>query len=186
MIERILLTFLPVAFLAVVFGSGERFRRRHIDMDGDVPINRALFYTSKYVIAVVWLAMALHAWGANLSLFEVPGWLEWGALAIWTAGFVFLFLGRFELGTSFRIGRPRERTSLRMDGLYRLSRNPMYLGMYATLLASVLHTMNPVLLLVAGFVIAVHHRIVLTEEDHLRHAFGEDYTTYCRQVRRYL
>jgi protein-S-isoprenylcysteine O-methyltransferase Ste14 len=62
----------------------------------------------------------------------------------------------------------------------------MYLGMYATLLASVLRTLNPVLLLLGAFIVAVHHRIVLAEEGHLRNAFGEDYAGYCRRVRRYL
>jgi protein-S-isoprenylcysteine O-methyltransferase Ste14 len=62
----------------------------------------------------------------------------------------------------------------------------MYLGVYATLLASVLRTLNPVLLLVAAFIIAVHHRIVLAEEAHLRDVFGEEYTAYCRRVRRYV
>ena len=67
-----------------------------------------------------------------------------------------------------------------------MSRNPMYLGVYATLLASVLRTLNPVLLLLGAFIVAVHHRIVLAEEAHLHSAFGEEYAAYCRQVRRYL
>jgi len=41
-------------------------------------------------------------------------------------------------------------------------------------------------LLVAAFVIAVHHKIVLAEEAHLRRAWGEEYRNYCSQVRRYL
>jgi protein-S-isoprenylcysteine O-methyltransferase Ste14 len=67
-----------------------------------------------------------------------------------------------------------------------ISRNPMYLGMYATLLAAVLRTLNPILLLLGAFIVAVHHRVVLAEEEHLRNAFGEDYADYCRRVRRYL
>jgi protein-S-isoprenylcysteine O-methyltransferase Ste14 len=62
----------------------------------------------------------------------------------------------------------------------------MYLGVYATLLASVLFTLNPLVLLVAGFILAVHHKIVLAEERHLRSVFGEPYEDYCRRVRRYL
>ncbi len=186
MIERIVVTLLPAAFLGVLFGSGEHFRRRHIDMDGDAPISRALFYGSKYLILALWLAMVMHTWGISLSFWTGPALLRWAAFVLWITGFLVLFSGRLELGTSFRIGQPKESTSLRMGGLFRASRNPMYLGVYATLLAVVLRTLNPVLLVTSAFIVAVHHRIVLAEEGHLRNVFGEDYETYCRRVRRYL
>ena len=41
-------------------------------------------------------------------------------------------------------------------------------------------------LLVAGFIVVVHHRIVLAEEEHLRGVFGQEYTDYCCRVRRYI
>jgi protein-S-isoprenylcysteine O-methyltransferase Ste14 len=40
--------------------------------------------------------------------------------------------------------------------------------------------------LLGAFIVAVHHRIVLAEEGHLRYAFGEEYAGYCRRVGRYL
>jgi len=186
MVEQLVVTLFPVAFLAALFTGGHQFRRRHIDMDGDAPIDRTLFYGSKYLIVVLWIAMVIDTWGIDVSVFGAPASLKWAALCMWTLGFLLLFVGRFELGASFRIGRPRESTHLRRGGLFRISRNPMYLGVYATLLASVLRTLNPVLLLLAAFIVAVHHRIVLAEEAHLRSTFGEEYAGYCRQVRRYL
>jgi len=36
------------------------------------------------------------------------------------------------------------------------------------------------------FVIAVHHRIVLAEENHLRNVFGREYFEYCSRVRQYI
>ncbi len=134
-IEQIVVTLFPAAFLAVLFGSGERFRRQQIDMDGDAPINRTLFYSSKYLILALWVAMVVHTWGINVSFWTGPAPLKWAAVALWIAGFLLLFSGRLELGTSFRIGQPKETTRLRMGGLFHLSRNPMYLGVYATLLA---------------------------------------------------
>lgn len=73
-----------------------------------------------------------------------------------------------------------------MNGLFRVSRNPMYVGVYATLLAAVLFTLNPVVAAVAVFVAAVHHRVVLAEERYLASAFGSEYAEYSRRVRRYL
>ena len=185
-IEALAVTLLPVAFLAVLFTGGERFRRRQIEQDGDAPIDRTLFYGSKYLIVVLWVGMVLDSWGVKVSFFEGPAPLKRAAVCVWAAGFILLFVGRFGLGDSFRIGHPKESTRLKVDGLFRVSRNPMYLGVYSTLLASVLYTLNPVLLLFGAFIVAVHHRIVLAEETHLRNAFGKEYTEYCCRVRRYL
>jgi protein-S-isoprenylcysteine O-methyltransferase Ste14 len=90
------------------------------------------------------------------------------------------------MGNSFRIGSPKESTNLKMDGLFRFSRNPMYLGVFTTLLSAVLNTFNPVILLVAIFIVVVHHKIVLAEEEYLQKVFGNEYLAYCGRVRRYI
>ena len=186
MVQSVVVTVFPVIFLAILFGSGARLRRRNIDMDGEPPIERRIFYASKYAILGLWGAMVAQSWGVRLSLVSAPGWL-WGiSLCLWVGGFLLLLIGRLGLADSFRIGSPRESTHLKVDGLFRFSRNPMYLGVYATILASVLSTLNPAVLLVAVFVVAVHHRIVLAEEQHLHEAFGPEYADYRRRVRRYL
>jgi protein-S-isoprenylcysteine O-methyltransferase Ste14 len=186
MVESVTVTLFPVSFLVVLFGGGALLRRRNIDMDGEPPIDRRLFYASKYSIVVVWAAMVAAAWGANLSFVERPELVKWVSVALWALGFTLLFIGRLGLGESFRIGSPRESTSLRVGGLFGVSRNPMYVGLYATLLAAVLYTVNPAVFVLAALVVGVHHRIVLAEEEHLRRTFGDEYADYCRRVRRYL
>ena len=62
----------------------------------------------------------------------------------------------------------------------------MYLGMDATVLASALYTLNPVVILLAAFVIVIHHKIVLAEEEYLQKVFGQEYLDYCHRVRRYI
>jgi protein-S-isoprenylcysteine O-methyltransferase Ste14 len=186
MITAVCVTLPPALFLTTLFAGGERFKRRNLDMDGDPPINRTLFYASKYAIVVLWGTMVAQGWGAGLSFVSVPAPVEWLAMSLWVAGFTVLFLGRFELGDSFRIGSPKERTALKAGGLFRVSRNPMYLGVFATVLAPACYTLNPAVLIAAVFIIAVHHRIVLAEEEYLQRAFGGAYADYCRRVRRYI
>jgi protein-S-isoprenylcysteine O-methyltransferase Ste14 len=186
MVEPIVVTVFPVLFLVLLFGGGARLRRRNIDMDGEPPIDRRVFYVSKYAILGLWGATVVQSWGVNLSLVPAPGWLKWMSVLLWVGGFLLLFLGRLGLADSFRIGSPQESTHLKVDGLFQFSRNPMYVGVYATLLAGVLYTRNPLVLLAAAFVVAVHHRIVLAEEQHLQNAFGQEYADYCSRVRRYL
>ena len=186
MVESVIVTLFPVLFLIVFFSGGERFRRQNINMDGDPPIDRTWFYLSKYSMVVLWAAMAAHSWGLNLSFFPVPKPIKPVALCLWLAGFLLLFMGRFGMGDSFRMGSPQEATRLKTNGLFAFSRNPMYVGVYSTLLAAILYTLNPIVLLLGAFIIAVHHKIVLAEEGYLRNVFGEEYATYCQRVRRYL
>jgi protein-S-isoprenylcysteine O-methyltransferase Ste14 len=73
------------------------------------------------------------------------------------------------------------------QGPYRFTRNPMYVGM--TLIALgfgiVLNNLWIVLFALPGLLI-VHVIAVLPEERYLSEKFGEDYTQYRTQVRRYL
>ncbi len=185
MIEPLAVTLFPVVFLAILFGGGALMRRRHVEMDGDPPIDRRLFYVSKYSIVAVWAAMVAQAWGLGLPLAARPDWVRAGSIVLWACGFVVLVVGRLTMSESFRIGSPQERTGLRVAGPFRVSRNPMYLGVFTTLLAAVLYTLNPLVLPIAIFIVAVHHKIVLAEEAYLREAFGGEYAEYCRRVGRY-
>ncbi|HSQ93960.1 MAG TPA: methyltransferase, partial [Methanoregula sp.] len=182
MIEAALVSILPAGFLIILFGGGALFLRRKIEQDGTPPINRTVFYASKYSILVLWGAMVAQSWGISLSFAEVPRILQIVALGLWGFGFLLMYLGRFRLGDSFRLGNANESTELRTGGLFRLSRNPMYVGVYATIAASSLYTLNPVVILLGAFVIAVHHRIVLAEERYLHNVFGRPYAMYCGHV----
>ena len=179
-------TLLPLGFLIVLFGGGAHFLRNNIEQDGEAPINRTLFYVSKYSILVLWGAMILQSLGIGISLFEVPPLFQIIGLLSWCFGFALLYIGRFEMGRSFRLGTPKELTSLKVDGLFGLSRNPMYVGMYATVVASALYTLNPVVIVLGAFVIAIHHSIVLAEEVHMQKVFGQEYLDYRNRVRRYV
>jgi len=72
-------------------------------------------------------------------------------------------------------------------GPYRFTRNPMYVGLTLAYLgeAALLRQLWPLPLLV--LVLAyVQWMVIPLEESRLREAFGEDYTAYCGQVRRWL
>ena len=180
-----LVTALPLLFLIILFGGGSLLSRKNIDMDGTPPINRLVFVSSKYLIVVVWVAMVINIWGIDLSFFNPPGFLKPVSIAFWLFGFSCLLIGRFSMGDSFRIGSPKESTGLKMNGIFRLSRNPMYLGVYSSILAPVIITLNPLLLAIAAFIIIVHHKIILAEEEYLKKIFGEEYLAYSARVRRY-
>ncbi|MDD1705953.1 MAG: DUF1295 domain-containing protein, partial [Methanoregulaceae archaeon] len=170
----------------ILFGGGAHFLRNNIEQDGEAPIHRTLFYLSKYSILAIWGVMVLRIWGISLSVITVPPILNVIGMTAWLFGFAFLYLGRQEMGSSFRLGTPKEPTSLQVGGLFSVSRNPMYVGVYATVVASALYTLNPVVMVLGAFVIAIHHSIVLAEESHLQKVFGLEYVDYCKRVGRYI
>lgn len=73
------------------------------------------------------------------------------------------------------------------QGLYRFTRNPMYLGMTLFELGLGLAANNLWISLFAlPALLTVHFIAVLPEERYLSDKFGESYRTYLTQVRRYL
>lgn len=80
-----------------------------------------------------------------------------------------------------------ESASLIRHGLYRWTRNPMYLG--AVLLVSgvalLLGSVTPLLVAVVFFVI-LQESFICHEERLLEQRFGEEYRNYRRSVRRWL
>jgi len=77
--------------------------------------------------------------------------------------------------------------SLITSGLFRITRNPMYVGMVFTLLGLfvVLGSVTPIVI-VPVFIIVVTVRFIIPEERDLERQFGEDFLGYKRKVRRWL
>ncbi len=90
----------------------------------------------------------------------------------------------FGRGTPLPLDAPKR---LVVRGLYRYTRNPMYLGVLTVILGWGLMFGAPFLL---GYAVVVgscfHLFIVLYEEPHLRRVFGDSYEQYCEYVGRWV
>ena len=80
-----------------------------------------------------------------------------------------------------------ESTALIRHGLYRCSRNPMYVGavLLLTGVAILLGSVAPLLVVIAFFAL-LQEGFVRPEERLLEETFGEPYRAYRRSVRRWL
>ena len=78
-------------------------------------------------------------------------------------------------------------TTLVTGGPFRVSRNPIYLGMVLMLLGTAvfLGSVTP-LFLVALFTLWIQVRFILIEETHLTEQFGDTYRSYQASVRRWV
>jgi protein-S-isoprenylcysteine O-methyltransferase Ste14 len=135
--------------------------------------------------AVMWAATTLGAAPAPLSMPQTVGC----ALLV-TAGVLFDGLGLL----AFRAARttinpmaPQRTRALVTGGVYRITRNPMYVGMalllsaWAVALGSMWALAGPL-----GFMLFITRFQIRPEEQALHALFGETYAAYCRRVRRWL
>ena len=82
---------------------------------------------------------------------------------------------------------PGAASSLVTSGIYRFSRNPMYLGFAIALLAFAVylaHAVGPVVLI--GFVVYMNRFQVAPEERALQTIFADRFTEYAARVRRWI
>lgn len=82
---------------------------------------------------------------------------------------------------------PEKASQLVVSGLYKYSRNPMYLGLLVLLTGWGLHLSHPVaFLLLPVFVIYITIFQIKPEEKALQRKFGAAYESYCQKVRRWI
>ena len=115
---------------------------------------------------------------------DVVARIGWGLIA---ASLGWVLFAQVNMGRSWRIGIDHARaTDLVSGGLFRFSRNPIFLGMVTWLVGLLLVQPDAVTLaaLVAGFIsISVQIRL---EEEHLSVLHGDAYAQYCGKVRRWI
>ena len=119
-----------------------------------------------------------------------PSWPV--SLTIGVVGFVaWLLLDGVASMRFKRAGTPvipyKPSTALVVDGPYRISRNPIYLGM-AALYVSLTFLLGIMwaLLFLPLVLIAVDRLIIAREEPYLERKFGQDYVEYKQRVRRWI
>jgi protein-S-isoprenylcysteine O-methyltransferase Ste14 len=134
---------------------------------------------------------------ALLATYVLDRWLPIVEIVPWPwilAGVPLIVLGiamsASSAGAFRRAGTPvipfETSTTLVLRGWYRVTRNPMYLGL-ALALAGVglLQGSLGALLPLPAFIAILHIRFILGEERFLEGTFGEEYRAYKSRVRRW-
>ena len=143
-------------------------------------------------IPPTWLVvMLLIAFGLDRI---VPGlgfgwsWSQWLGQALIVAGVCAMVAAVWSFIRARTSVIPRQVPSAFLrSGIYRFSRNPIYLGDALILAGAILHwDVLPALVLVPVFGALIERRFIRDEEDGLRAAFGDEARDWMRQVRRWL
>ncbi|MEO8155479.1 MAG: isoprenylcysteine carboxylmethyltransferase family protein [Rhizobacter sp.] len=141
---------------------------------------------------LVMLATGLVMWGlAWLSpLFLLPPPVDWAlpsVLAFLSVGLACAGLLAFRLSaTTIDPTNPTAASTLVTGGIYRFTRNPMYLGFAGLLLSWALH-LHAWWVLPFPFVFALYITAlqIVPEERALHAKFGADFSAYSEKVRRW-
>lgn len=90
-------------------------------------------------------------------------------------------------GTTLNPTKPQATSALVNTGIYRFSRNPMYLGFLLALIGWALFLANLLaLILVPAFVMYMNRFQITPEERALAAMFGIEFTSYKQKVRRWV
>lgn len=146
-----------------------------------VPVPPPLIYVTGlvlgWIIDLVWPTSG-PPWPVAVTV-GVLGALAW----LWLDGSAAMRFRR--AGTAVIPFKPS--TALVVDGPYRFTRNPIYLGMAALYISlAVLLGLMWALLLLPIVIGAVDRLVIAREEPYLERKFGTDYLEYKRRVRRWI
>lgn len=112
------------------------------------------------------------------------------AIVLLSLGFLVAAAGVYEfrrMSTTVNPRDPEASSSLVDSGIYRFSRNPMYVGFALCLLAWGLWLGQGLSFVVlAVFILYMNHFQIIPEEQALLANFGEPYGAYLNRVRRWL
>ena len=144
-----------------------------------VPFALLYFYTV--------FAAALHLPSASTQRFFHSEALSWVGVLLCLAGLVLMGLSLVSFGRSFRVGIDIDSADkLVTTGVFAISRNPIYVAFALVLLGQFFVFPRWIQLVSLAAGTGLLHRQVLREEKFMKEHYGQEYATYCNEVRRYL
>lgn len=139
-------------------------------------------------IALCGIIFLCHSLTPQYSL-SINSAIEWG-IAFWVLGIAFVLpaaISFFKAKTTVDPRTPEKSNKLVINGLYKLSRNPMYVGFLFLIVGTACYTGHiSGLFLSIAFIPYINRFQISLEEQHLTSTFGDEYIQYCNSVRRWL
>jgi protein-S-isoprenylcysteine O-methyltransferase Ste14 len=111
--------------------------------------------------------------------------VEIAGAVLMIVGSIFITIGMLQLGPSARFLFPKQKTKLVTTGLFAVTRNPVYLGLNASLIGVFLLLPSVGFLVALVFFLITNHYRVIEEEEFLLKTFGNQYEEYKARVGRY-
>ncbi len=141
------------------------------------------------ILGLLTFAIMLGLWYCHIWPLANPYSIPTAILfAVVGVAFGFPSMVRFrKVGTTIKPTNPEKASRLVVSGMYRFSRNPMYLGATSILLGIGIFLDDGVALLpVPLFAVYLNYFQIVPEERALEKLFGDEYRDYKKRTRRWI
>lgn len=147
----------------------------------------------KLIIALEFTVLGVLAFGGEWAVYLLPFWyldqailsiIGWGLLH---ASLIWILIAQLYMSDAWRIGiDTKNKTTLITNGLFAISRNPVFLGLIMANVGIFLVAPNAFTLLISILSSVVIHVQTRLEEAFLQETLASEYTAYCEKVRRWI
>ncbi len=143
------------------------------------------------VLQVIVIAFAMYVVSGLFPNLQVMVFgTNWLASSLAIVGIALAIMGVLafkKAQTTVNQHTPEKSAHLVISGIYRYTRNPMYLGMLLILLGWAFYLSNvAVLFMLPIFIMYMSRFQIVPEERFMRQKFGDEYQAYTIEVRRWL
>ncbi|HOI26382.1 MAG TPA: isoprenylcysteine carboxylmethyltransferase family protein [Paludibacteraceae bacterium] len=157
-----------------------------MEVIGKATINPFIFFSGKIAGYLTWFNSFLILCGIELIDKQSFYLSHYIAGFILIVGLFFTVISLVNLGKSTRLGIPSNDTEFKTNGIYKISRNPMYVGFNLITIASMIYACHWIVFALGIYSLITYHLIIKGEEAFMVKRFGEEYKNYQLKVRRYL
>lgn len=186
---RITAILILLVFYAVYIGKMILQRKKGIRTDQIAKRQRRdkIFYTELVMKIATYFVVLVEVVSILVVKPDFPAAVTIIGMLLGIAGDIIFAAAVVTMRDSWRAGIAEEdRREMITSGIYKISRNPAFLGFDCVYLGILLMFFNWILLAASVFAALMLHLQILQEEKYLPAAFGEAYISYKKCVRRYL
>ena len=143
------------------------------------------------IVALIGILLIFLSKDYILILYLHPHLQNTLSLIFLIIGFVIIFSATKEFkkyDTTVNPMKPETSTSLVTSGIFKYTRNPMYLGLTSILLASCFYfsSLLGIIVYVPLFILYITVFQIIPEEETMKGLFNDEYFDYCSKVRRWI
>lgn len=146
----------------------------------------------KFLIVGTWISIFCYSFFYSFYKFLLPFWyLEYNwvqhiGFGLALISFIWIVVAQKQMATSWRIGiNYNEKTTLMKQGVFNVSRNPIFLGVMMSYIGTFLIVPNALSLSVMALTFVVLQIQIRLEEEYLKNVHGSIYAEYCDSVSRW-